>query len=131
LANLKQFFVRPRTYPEIATANAEMAVKRAKDNGDVQQVKVNYYYIPGWFDKLGDKWRMKDAVVFFTINFAQWASRSTVRKDDDPVALRETARVFGIASRRMSEYGDELLRRAELIDLDESPEKDSQSEAID
>jgi hypothetical protein len=31
----------------------------------------------------------------------------------------------------MSEYGDELLRRAELIDLDESPEKDSQSEAID
>jgi hypothetical protein len=114
-------FRRPVTYPEIAAAKAEMSVKRAVDAGKVKQVKFNYYYVQGWWEKTST-WNTRDALTYLALAFGKRVvpGREEVvpEVDSSPSLLRREARFIRKVSEVTGGIADELDRRAELLEVE-------------
>jgi len=128
------FFRRPKTYKEISDANIKMAVKRAVDAGHVKQVKLNLYFVDGWWNKLpAGRWTIRDAMLYLTLGLGKRfteGTRETLPKnvDTDIDLLRREIKFFRLISNVTNGIADELERRAGLL---ASIEEDSETEVVD
>ena len=128
------FFKRPKTYAEIADANVKMAVKRAVDSGDVKQVKLNFYFVDGWWNRLpAGRWSVRDALLYLTLGLGKRfteGTRETLPKnvDTDIDLLTREIKFFRLISNVANGIAEELTHRAEIL---ASIEEDSETEAAD
>jgi len=127
------FFRRPRTYTDINDANIKMAVKRALDTGNLKQVKFNYYFVEGWWNRLpANKWTVQDALLYLTLGLGKRFNegKDSIPKnvDNDFDLLTREIKFFRLIGNVANGIAEELTHRAEIL---ATIEQDSETEAAD
>jgi hypothetical protein len=127
--NYGPFFRRPRTTKEVGDRGITVQVSRAVKDGKLIKSGGVYYYRPGWFENLGDKWETKDLYLYSLLRFSREFDivRGAPNLENSPVPLRKVAHSLRKLADSLHTYADEIDRRADLLALEE----ESTSEATD
>lgn len=118
----RAFFRRPRTAKEVRDHNLSVQVSRAVKDGRLNKHGVVFYYRPGWFERLEDKWETKDAYLHYLLLFVrqyELISR-TKQLENTPISLRKVADAMRKIAHNLLDHADEVDRRADLLALEES-----------
>lgn len=123
--NLKTAFKRPRAPEELAAV--KVTIHRAVAKGDLKQTKLNYYYVPNWFERLAEKdaWVMKDLFINLAIKFNNASKQSIILSDSDPASMRRVAKFLRDQASELTSYADAIEFRVSELEIENSETEDT------
>lgn len=123
---MKTTFRRPRRPDELKAV--KVTVHRTMAQGMLKQAKLNYYFVPGWFDRLVEKdaWVMKDIFVDLAIKLNAASEQSVVQDDTHAKSMRKVAQYLRGVIESLTSAIEVIEYRAGELEIE-----DSKAEATD